>query len=79
MVLEIFPIDESLQSDEILESVATRLTSSEVFTALFVLEMAGRIRQLPGKNYLRTLRLRKSFHRLQKLSILRGLRPFLCL
>jgi DNA processing protein len=26
-----------------------------VFTALFELEMAGRIRQLPGKNYVRAL------------------------
>jgi DNA processing protein len=33
----------------------TQLTSSEVFTALFELEMAGRVRQLPGKNYVRTM------------------------
>jgi DNA processing protein len=26
-----------------------------VFTALFELEMAGRVRQLPGKNYVRTM------------------------
>ncbi len=31
------------------------LASSEVFMALFELEMAGRIRQLPGKNYVRTM------------------------
>jgi DNA processing protein len=47
--------DESLQIDEILEMLEPRLTSSEVFTALFELEIAGRIRQLPGKNYVRTL------------------------
>jgi DNA processing protein len=55
MVLEILRSDESLQIDGILESLETQLTSSEVFTALFELEIAGRIRQLPGKNYVRTL------------------------
>jgi DNA processing protein len=55
MVLEILRADSSLQIDEILEKLETQLTSSEVFTALFELEMAGRVRQLPGKNYVRTL------------------------
>jgi DNA processing protein len=56
MVLEVLRCDESLQIDEILELLETQLTSSEVFTALFELEMAGRVRQLPGKNYVRPLR-----------------------
>lgn len=55
MVLEVLRSDESLQIDEILELLEAQLTSSEVFTALFELEMAGRIRQLPGKNYVRAL------------------------
>ena len=55
MVLEVLRADESLQIDEVLEALETQLTSSEVFTALFELEMAGRVRQLPGKNYVRTL------------------------
>ena len=55
MVLEVLRADESLQIDEVLELLETQLTSSEVFTALFELEMAGRVRQLPGKNYVRTL------------------------
>ncbi len=55
MVLEVLRQDASLQIDEILDAVETQLTSSEVFTALFELEMAGRIRQLPGKNYVRTM------------------------
>ncbi|HEY6488471.1 MAG: DNA-processing protein DprA [Terracidiphilus sp.] len=55
MVLEVLRSDESLQIDEILENLDTRLTSSEVFTALFELEITGRIRQLPGKNYVRAL------------------------
>ena len=55
MVLEILRSDEAIQLDELLESLETQLTSSEVFTALFELEMSGRIRCLPGKNYVRTL------------------------
>ncbi len=55
MVLEVLRSDESLQIDEILEVLETQLTSSEVFTALFELEMTGRVRCLPGKNYVRTL------------------------
>ena len=55
MVLEVLRTDASLQIDEILELLETQLTSSEVFTALFELEMAGRIRGLPGKNYVRTM------------------------
>ena len=55
MVLEVLHSDESLQIDEILDLLETQLTSSEVFTALFELEMAGRVRQLPGKNYVRTM------------------------
>jgi DNA processing protein len=55
MVLEVLRCDASLQIDEVLEMLETQLTSSEVFTALFELEMAGRIRCMPGKNYVRTM------------------------
>jgi DNA processing protein len=55
LVLKVLRADESLQIDEIIELLDTQLTSSEVFTALFELEMAGRIRSLPGKNYVRVL------------------------
>jgi DNA processing protein len=55
MVLEVLRSDESLQIDEVLELMETQLTSSEVFTALFELELTGRVRCLPGKNYVRTL------------------------
>jgi DNA processing protein len=55
IVLEVLRKDESLQIDEILDLLETQLTSSEVFTALFELEMAGRVRCLPGKNYVRTM------------------------
>jgi len=55
MVLEVLSCDASLQIDEILDLLEAQLTSSEVFTALFELELAGRIRCLPGKNYVRTM------------------------
>ena len=55
MVLEVLHSDESLQIDETLDLLETQLTSSEVFTALFELEITGRVRCMPGKNYVRTL------------------------
>lgn len=55
LVLEVLRADEALQIDEILDQLDTQLTSSEVFTALFELEMAGRVRSMPGKNYVRVL------------------------
>jgi DNA processing protein len=55
ILLEVLRTDESLQIDEILEMLETQLTSSEVFTALFELEITGRVRCLPGKNYVRTM------------------------
>ena len=55
LVLRTLRTDESLQIDELLELLETQLTSSEVFTALFELEITGRVRCLPGKNYVRTL------------------------
>ena len=45
--------DEALQLDELIERLESRLVSGEIFTALFELELAGRIRQMPGKNYVR--------------------------
>ena len=55
LVLEALRSDESRQLDELLEILEAQLTSSEVFTALFELEIAGRIRALPGKHYVRTM------------------------
>jgi DNA processing protein len=45
--------DESLQLDQLIEQLEAELGSAEIFTALFELELAGRVRQLPGKNYVR--------------------------
>lgn len=46
--------DESTQLDELIEQLEPELGSAEIFTALFELELAGRVKQLPGKNYVRT-------------------------
>ncbi len=45
--------DESLQLDALIEGLEAELGSAEIFTALFELELAGRVKQLPGKNYVR--------------------------
>jgi DNA processing protein len=45
--------DEAVQLDDLIERLESRLMSGEIFTALFELELAGRVRQMPGKNYLR--------------------------
>jgi DNA processing protein len=55
VVFEALRQDTALQLDEILDLVETQLSSAEVFTALFELELAGRIRSLPGKNYVRRM------------------------
>jgi len=46
--------DEALQLDDLMERLEPQLASAEIFTALFELELAGRVRQMPGKNYLRS-------------------------
>jgi DNA processing protein len=51
LVLGALRHDEAVQLDELMEKLDPTLSSSEIFTALFELELAGRIRQLPGKNY----------------------------
>jgi len=45
--------DESIHIDELIEKFESELTSPEIFSALFELEMSNKIRQLPGKNYVR--------------------------
>jgi len=54
-VLSVLRPDEAIQLDEIMEKLEPELSSSEVFTALFELELAGRIKQLPGKNYVKCI------------------------
>jgi DNA processing protein len=46
--------DEATQLDELIEKLEQQVSSSEVFSALFELELAGKIKQLPGKNYVKS-------------------------
>jgi DNA processing protein len=45
--------DESTHIDELVERLDPQVSSSEIFAALFELELSGKIRQLPGKNFVR--------------------------
>ena len=54
-VLALLRSDESTHLDQLVESLNSCLCSSEIFTALFELELSGRIRQLPGKYYVRSM------------------------
>ena len=45
--------DEALQLDELIERMEGELGSAEIFTAIFELELSGKIKSLPGKNYVR--------------------------
>jgi DNA processing protein len=53
-VLAVLKADESTQIDEIVEKLEGVMSSSEIFAALFDLELAGKIRQMPGKNFVKT-------------------------
>jgi DNA processing protein len=46
--------DDPLQLDELMEQMEEELASAEIFTALFELELSGKVKSLPGKNYVRT-------------------------
>jgi len=53
VVLERLKRDEAVQLDELIEGLEGTLGSAEIFTALFELELGGRVKQMPGKNYVR--------------------------
>ncbi len=53
-VYERLRMDESTQLDELMERLEAEMGSAEIFMALFELELAGKVRQMPGKNYVRT-------------------------
>jgi len=53
LVLAQLKPDESTHIDEPVERLEPRVSSSEIFSALFELELSGKIRQLPGKNFVK--------------------------
>jgi len=54
-ILSILRADESTHIDELVERLVAKLSSSQIFAALFELELSGRIRALPGKYYVRVI------------------------
>jgi DNA processing protein len=44
-------------SDELVERLETEMSSSEIFAALFELELTGKVRQMPGKNFVKSFSL----------------------
>jgi len=54
-VVAMLKVDESTHLDQIVERLNAYLSSSEIFEALFELELAGRIKALPGKYYVRAM------------------------
>jgi DNA processing protein len=53
-IFALLKADESTHIDEIVEKLEPELSSSEIFAALFELELAGKVKQLPGKNFVKS-------------------------
>jgi DNA processing protein len=53
-ILKLLKADESTHIDELVESLENEMSSSEIFAALFELELNGKVRQLPGKNFVKS-------------------------
>jgi DNA processing protein len=53
-ILSLLKADESTHIDELVERLEPELSSSEIFAALFELELDGRVKQLPGKNFVKS-------------------------
>ena len=53
-IYSVLKADEAMHLDEIIEKLEPNLSSSEIFAALFELELAGKVKQLPGKNFVRS-------------------------
>ncbi len=53
-ILKLIKADESTHIDQLVELLENEMSSSEIFAALFELELNGKIRQLPGKNFVKS-------------------------
>jgi DNA processing protein len=53
-ILALLKADEATQIDDLVERLEPDLSSSEIFAALFELELAGKVRQMPGKNFVKS-------------------------
>ena len=53
-LLSLLKADEATHIDELVEKLETEMSSSEIFAALFELELNGKVRQMPGKNFVKS-------------------------
>lgn len=53
-ILSLLKADEATHIDEIIEKLESEMSSSEIFAALFELELTSKIRQMPGKNFVKS-------------------------
>jgi len=53
-IIKLLKADESTHIDQLVELLENEMSSSEIFAALFELELSGKIRQLPGKNFVKS-------------------------
>ena len=53
-ILSLLKADETTHIDELVEKLETEMSSSEIFAALFELELNGKVRQMPGKNFVKS-------------------------
>ena len=53
-ILSLLKADEATHIDELVEKLEAEMSSSEIFAALFELELGGKVRQMPGKNFVKS-------------------------
>src|SRR3954471_18897268 len=53
-ILSLLKADEATHIDELIEKLESQMSSSELFAALFELELTGKVRQMPGKNFVKS-------------------------
>jgi len=53
-ILSLLKADEATHIDELLEKLESEMSSSEIFAALFELELTGKVKQMPGKNFVKS-------------------------
>jgi DNA processing protein len=53
-ILGLLKADEATHIDELVEKLEQEMSSSEIFAALFELELTGKVRQMPGKNFVKS-------------------------
>ena len=53
-ILSLLKADETTHIDEIVERLENEMSSSEIFAALFELELGGKVKQMPGKNFVKS-------------------------